>query len=188
MKDISLHMLDIVENSVRAEAKNIAVEVAEDTRADTLSMTVSDDGKGMSPELVQRVSDPFVTSRTTRKVGLGIPLLRSNAEQSGGYVVLTSKLGEGTRIQAVFGLTNIDRPPLGNIAETMASLILCNPDLEFRYVHRRDGEEIVLDTREMREILGPEVPLSDPSVAEWVRAYLQENIVSLHGGADYEVY
>ena len=183
MQEISLNILDIVQNSVRAGASVIEVEVYEDLAEDMLFFSVKDNGCGMDEEMVQRVMDPFVTTRTTRKVGMGISLLRSAAQATGGDVELSSKLGEGTFIKATFSHSHIDRQPLGNMADTMTSLISMNSHIDFRYKHTFNSNVFELDTKEMKEILG-EVPLSDPTVAAWLREYIGEGISNIYGGAD----
>lgn len=182
MQEISLNILDIVQNSVRAGASLIRVEVYEDTNEDVLFFSVEDNGCGMDEEMVQRVMDPFVTTRTTRKVGMGISLLRSAAQATGGDVELTSEVGKGTFIKASFSHSHIDRQPLGNMADTMTSLISMNGHIDFIYKHSYNGAVFELDTKEMKEILG-EVPLNDPTVAAWLREYLDEGISNIYGGA-----
>lgn len=183
MQEISLNILDIVQNSVRAGAKNIEVEIYEDTNEDVLFFSVNDDGCGMDEEMVQRVMDPFVTTRTTRKVGMGISLLRSAAQATGGDVELKSEVGKGTFIKAVFSYGHIDRQPLGNMADTMTALVSMNTDIDFYYRHTFNKSTFDFNTKEMKEILG-EVPLSDPTVAEWLRGFIDEGIANIYGGVE----
>ena len=175
MPEISLNILDVVQNSVTAGASLTEVGIAADTAADTLEVTVQDNGHGMSPEQVERVTDPFFTTRTTRKVGLGIPFLKMAAEITGGSFHIESSLGVGTRTTAVFGLRHIDRMPMGDIASTMTALIGPSPDIDFILRYRVDDKSFVLDTREMREILEG-VPLSEPAVLTYVADYINENL------------
>ena len=175
MPELSLNVLDIAENSVRAGATLTEIRVTVDTAADRLTITVSDNGCGMSDEQIEHVTDPFFTTRTTRKVGLGVPFFKMAAEITGGEFSIKSKLGEGTTTSAVFGLTNIDRMPLGDMAGTMSSLIGMNPDIDFIYSFERDGTGFELDTREFREILGDDVSLSDPGVMTYIKSYIDEN-------------
>jgi len=182
MKELSLNVLDIAENSVRAGAKHIDVAVAEDTAADTLTISVSDDGCGMDEALLKSVRDPFTTTRTTRRVGLGIPLLQEAAQATGGDLSIESAPGRGTRLKAVFGRSHIDRMPLGDIASTIATLIQCNDDREWTYRYSIDGRSFSLDTRELREMLGGDVALSTPDVVNWVRKYIAQNTKELNGG------
>lgn len=173
MKEISLHILDIVQNSIVAGADLIALTITEDTEKDILEFSVTDNGKGMSEELVKRVIDPFVTGRTTRKVGLGIPLLKHACEATGGSICIDSVLGEGTTLTARFAHSHIDRQPLGDMAQTMYPLIITNPEIDFVYVHKVNDKIFETDTREIKNILGG-VPLSTPDVSLWLSEYLKE--------------
>lgn len=159
MKEISLHIMDIVQNSVRAQASHIGVCLWCDQDANELTVVITDDGTGMSEEMVARVTDPFVTSRTTRRVGLGLSLLKAGAEGTGGRFEVSSKLGEGTSVRAVYVMDNIDRPPIGDFGGTVHSIIICNPQLDFRVEVALPGQEkTVLDTEEVREVLGADAP------------------------------
>ena len=172
MKEIALHILDIAQNSITARAKRVDITLEEG--AEALTLTIADDGTGMSPELLSRVSDPFTTTRTTRKMGLGLPLLRLAAEQTGGSLTIESALGKGTTVTAVFVASHIDCPPLGDMAGTVTLLVQGAPELELIYTHRRGDRLSRLDTRELRAVLGPEVSLAEPEVSLWLRDYLQE--------------
>nr|WP_317413243.1 ATP-binding protein [uncultured Solibaculum sp.] len=183
MRELSLHILDIVQNSVSAGASLIQIVIVEDTKADRMSIDIIDNGRGMTRTQVSKVSDPFFTSRTTRKVGLGIPLFKMAAEQAGGDFSIESIPGKGTTVKATFGLTHIDRAPLGNMIATVNVLIRCNPKIDFIYRREKDGRSFTLDTREVREELGAEVPLDTPEVLEWVDGYLKENTEQIVGGA-----
>ena len=174
MTEISLNILDIAENSVSAKASLTEITVEIDTAGDSLTVIIKDDGCGMTPEQVERVTDPFYTTRTTRKVGLGVPFFKMAAESSGGTFKIDSKPGEGTVIEAVFGLSNIDRMPLGDMSQTMHDLIVYHPDTDFYYRYSVDGRSFDLDTREMRAILG-DVPLDSPEVSAYIKDLLIEN-------------
>ena len=182
MREIALHLLDIVQNSVTAGAAHVDIRFA--LAADgMLTMTVKDDGKGMSPELLERVRSPFVTTRTTRKVGLGIPLLQQNAMLSGGDVRLESTEGVGTLIQARFNTASIDCLPVGDLAETLATIIMGSPDRpEFSLTCTGPAGETSFSTEEIRAALGPEVSLAEPEVVQWIRQSLQEEIEPILGG------
>ena len=147
---MSLHILDIVENSIRAKASRIEIKVVEDTRKDLLTIEIKDNGQGIDEETIKKVVDPFFTTRTTRKVGLGLPLLSQAARESGGDVEIESKVGRGTRVKATFGYSHIDRKPLGNMEKTLITLIAGNPEVDFRYEHKKDELEYHLDTKEIR--------------------------------------
>ena len=173
MKELSLHLLDIAQNSVSAGAKRIDITLEEDDRR-SYRLVVADDGRGMTPEFLAQVTDPFTTTRTTRKVGLGLPLLRLTAEQTGGSLQIESQVGVGTTVTALFCGSHIDCPPLGDLSGTIALLIQGAPDVEWIWHRAVPDGSYTLDTRQLREILGPDVPLSEPSVTLWIREYLQE--------------
>ncbi|HEX3025998.1 MAG TPA: ATP-binding protein [Clostridia bacterium] len=173
MQEISLNILDIAQNSVSAGASLIEITVDEQPGPDSLIVTIRDNGKGMTPEQVEAVTDPFYTTRTTRKVGLGVPFFKMAAEMSGGSFSIRSKVGEGTVVCGKFGLSNIDRMPIGDVNATILTLITCNPGLDFVYTRRKGGGEFILDTREVRNVLG-EVPLNNGEVTLWIRDFLRE--------------
>lgn len=177
MRELSLHILDIMQNSISAQATRIMVAVEADSAQDLLTIRVVDNGKGMDPAFVAKVRDPFVTTRTVRKVGLGIPMLSAAAEQCGGWVIVDSALGKGTTIEALFELRHIDRAPMGDIINTMITMMVANPEISFRYEHRVDGKEFILDTNEIKAQL-EDVPIADPSVVRWIRDYLAEGITT----------
>ena len=172
MKEIALYTLDIAQNSITAQAKHLDVTLAEE--GGTITLTIADDGKGMSPELLARVSDPFTTTRTTRKMGLGLPLLRMAAEQTGGTLTIESTLGVGTTVTAVFRADHIDCPPVGDMAGSITLLLQGAPELELVYTHRTAAGQIGLDTRQLRSELGEGISLAEPAIILWVRDYLQE--------------
>ena len=173
MRELSMHILDIAQNSIAAGAKLVRIDVVEDSVADTMTITVADDGRGMDADTAQRVRDPFVTSRTTREVGLGVPLFAAAAERCGGGLEIASTPGEGTTVRAVFGLSHIDRAPLGDMAGTLMALSVCNPDVDFVYNRVQGDESFHFDTREVRAELGG-VPLNDPEVAAFIRDYVEQ--------------
>ena len=183
MQEISLNILDIVQNSIRANASLIEVIIEEAPSTDLFAFTVKDNGCGMDEEMVKRVTDPFVTTRTTRKVGLGISLLKSLAQQAGGDIKLESKVGVGTVIRADFSYGHIDRQPLGDISAVMVSLISMNPTIDFIQTHSFEKEQFQLDTRELRKVLGDEVSFSEISVATWIGEFITENLTEFYGGA-----
>lgn len=176
MKDLSMHIMDILQNSTRAKATEITLEVLLDSAQDTLTLIFKDNGCGMSEETVQKVIDPFYTSRTTRKVGLGLPLLKQNSEMTGGSMSIKSKEGVGTTVTAVFGLTHLDTPPMGDLAGTIVLTISAYPDIRFIFHYKRDDEvDYVLDTNEVYEILDG-VPINDPDVIASLKEMVEENI------------
>ncbi len=178
MREIALHILDIAQNSVTAGAKNINISVVEDKTADRLVIKIEDNGCGMSPEFLASVTDPFTTKRTTRKVGLGIPLFKMAAENTDGEFKITSQQGAGTCVEAVFGYSHIDRQPLGNMAETMLGLVTSYENIDFHYTHKVEENEFILDTAELKQILG-DVPFSNPDVYLWLSEYIVQGEKSL---------
>jgi len=175
MKELSLHILDIGQNSISARADLIEIIIEEDSQKDSLAITIKDNGCGMDAETVQKVIDPFYTSRTTRKVGLGIPMFKSNAEQCDGYFSLISQPEVGTSLVAGFKRSHIDRVPLGNMADTIMAMVMANPDGDLVYRHSFDAQTFSMDTREMREALG-EVPLGETAVLLWIKEYVAEGL------------
>lgn len=184
MTEISLNILDIAENSTRAEAGLVEITVEADTGKDTLTITIKDNGKGMSKEQVKAVEDPFFTTRTTRKVGLGVPFFKQAALMTGGSFSIHSVLGEGTVVTATFTLSHIDRMPLGDITSTIHTLITFHTQTDFIYTYSYNGRGFTLDTREIKDILGG-VPLNIPEVSAYIREYLTENKAEADGGISY---
>ncbi len=182
MKELSLNILDIVENSVKAGATLTEVLLTE--QANALTITIRDDGCGMDAETVRRVTDPFYTTRTTRAVGLGLPLLKLEAQQTGGDVTVTSRDkatypdSHGTEVVATFYTDHIDCPPIGDIPATVVTLVQGHPDTDFLFLHIKDGNEVRLDTREIREILEG-VPLDSFEVLQWIQGFLAEGYENL---------
>lgn len=170
-----MHILDIAENGVRAGAKLVTIRILEDSEKDLYVMGITDDGKGMSLEERQRALDPFYTTKKVRKVGLGLPMLQNAAMNTGGEFRLESELGRGTTVIAQFQRGHIDRQPLGNIASSLISLILGNPGVDFLYDHRVNGQNFMLDTRELKKELG-EVPLSHPEVTKFLRQSINSGL------------
>lgn len=176
MKDLSMHIMDILQNSTRAKATEITLEVLEDSVQDTLTLIFKDNGCGMDAETVQKVINPFFTTRTTRKVGLGLPLLKQNSEQTGGSMRIESTVGVGTTVTAVFGLTHLDTPPMGDLAGTMVLTISANPDIRFIFHYKRDNDiDYLLNTDEIYEILDG-MSINDPEVIESLKEMIAENI------------
>ena len=178
LPEISLNVLDVAMNSVRAEASLICILVQEDTKEGLLRIRIEDNGCGMTASQTQAVTDPFFTTRSSRKVGLGVPFLKQAAEASGGTFSIESEPGRGTSVAAEFDTGNIDCMPLGDICTTVHQLITMYPDMDFLYDRRIDDSSFVLDTRQMREILGG-VPFNEPDVSEFIRSYLEENEAEL---------
>ncbi len=181
MKDLSLHILDIAQNSITAKATLIQIAIVEDTVADTYTITITDNGYGIPPDMLARVTDPYTTSRTTRKVGLGIPLFKQNAERTGGGLTITSEVGKGTVLTAAFVHSNIDRPVLGDIAGVVVILVSANPSIDFVYTHVVNQQSYVFDTRDVREALDG-IPLNEPSVIPLLKEMIAANLEELQIG------
>ena len=182
MKEIALNILDITENSVKASASRIDIEIAESVKDDTLTLVIRDNGCGMAPDFLEKVTDPFVTTRTTRKVGLGLSLLKVAAESCDGAFEIRSAPGEGTEVSARFRLSHLDRMPLGDMPSTVKILIGMHDTVRFVYKHTTDKGTFTLDTDELRQTLGEEIPLSAPEVLGWIGEYVDENLESIEGG------
>ncbi len=179
MRELSLNILDIAQNSISAGASLISIEVSENTTDHTLLIGIYDNGKGMSEEQVKSVIDPFFTTRTTRKVGMGIPLFKMSAEQTGGSLEIKSRLGVGTEVKAYFKTDSVDFTPLGDVASTIQMLITMNTDRDFVYKHIVDEKEFVCDTREIKAILG-DVPLDSYEISQWILEFIKENTEVLY--------
>jgi len=146
MEDLSLHILDIVENALRAGAKKVEINIDEDVKQDHLKIEIRDDGKGMDQTMLEKALDPFFTTKTVREVGLGLSLFREAARAAGGDMTVESEPGKGTCVKATFQHSHVDRQPLGDMALTLQTLIVANPAVRFLYSHRENGEKICLDT------------------------------------------
>ena len=178
MKELSLHILDIVQNSIKAGAKNIEIKIDENTAANLLTIEINDNGCGMSKEFLAKVKDPFVTTRTTRKMGMGISLFEAAAVQCGGRLDIESEVGVGTRLKAQFELNSIDRAPIGDMAETMLTIISGAPQPEYIYEHKKNDKVFLLDTLQLKEILG-DIPLDTPDVLNWIVGFVREGLADI---------
>ncbi len=182
MKELSLNILDITENSLKAKATLVEILLTEDS--DTLTITIKDNGTGMTEEVLAHVRNPFYTTRTTRKVGMGIPLFQFAAEQTGGSVTIESKHFEsspddhGTTVSALFYKNHIDFTPLGDVVSTLTTLIQGHPDVDILFLHKMEGNYVALDTRELRAVLD-DVPLDTFEVLIWIKENLEEQYNSI---------
>ena len=172
MKDLSMHIMDILQNSTRAGATEVTLEVLEDVAADTLTIRFIDNGCGMDAETVQKVINPFFT---TRKVGLGLPLLKQNTEQTGGSLDIQSEKGKGTTVTAVFGRSHLDRPPMGDLAGTVVLTASAYPDIRFIFHYHNGETDYVFDTVEVNEALDG-ISIQEPEVIQYLKEMIQENI------------
>jgi nitrogen fixation/metabolism regulation signal transduction histidine kinase len=173
MQDLSLHILDVAENGVTAGANLIEISIIEDIPHDSLTVIIQDNGRGMSKTFLSKALDPFVTTRTTRKIGLGLSLFQQAAQTAEGELGIESEEGRGTRVTATMRHSHLDRKPLGDVGETIVTLINGNPDVDFVFTHTVNRLTYSLDTRELRSQLG-EVPINHPQVV----ALIRENLIS----------
>jgi signal transduction histidine kinase len=172
MLELSLHVLDIAENSTRACAKVIRITVIENEGPDRLIIEIEDDGNGMDQETLRRALDPFFTSKKVRRVGLGLPMLAEAARRTGGRFEIESKPGKGTRVVAEFGYSHVDRQPLGDITGTLINLIVGHPGVDFVYTHSKNGLDFVLDTRDIKKELD-NVPINHIEVLKYIREHVK---------------
>ena len=179
MNNISMHILDIVQNSISAKASLIEIHIREDLKKNIFEVFIKDNGKGMDDEMLTYVTDPYTTTRTTRKVGLGIPLLKHSAEQAGGYVKVHSEKDFGTSVHATLQHAHIDRPPIGDCAGTIVLLAAANPEIEFKYVHRVNDKKYVFNTIEVKQLL-EETKINDPKIRGFLKEMILENINDLY--------
>ena len=178
MRDLSMHIMDIVQNSVAAGAANINIEINEDKNKNLFSFSVADDGRGMTQEFADSLRDPFVTSRETRRVGLGVPLLAQTCAQCGGRLSIESSVGMGTALKAEMELNNIDLPPLGDVGECFFLLAVMNPGITFVFIYNHNGKTLRIDMAEIAGILDG-VPLDSPDVSAWLKEYIGEHIAEV---------
>jgi anti-sigma regulatory factor (Ser/Thr protein kinase) len=179
MKNIALHILDLVENSTRAGAGKVMVSISEDPERDQYLLTIEDDGKGMKEEIVKKATDPFYTSRTTRKVGMGLPLIQMNAERTGGSFHIRSAAGKGTRLEALFVYSHPDRLPLGEIDDVLVLLAAGHPQVRLVYEHNTPSGFYRFDTNEIREIIG-NIEESNQEIRKFLREMILENLKGIN--------
>lgn len=181
MTEISLNVLDVVQNSIRANSNFIQISVSVNSISDNLIITITDNGCGMESKQIAQMEDPFFTTRTTRKVGLGIPFFKYAAKITGGDFSIISELGKGTVVTARFVLSHIDRMPLGDMTSTMHTLITLNSHIDFLYTYIVDNKSFSLDTRDFRKILGT-ISFNEPEISTYIKEYLQENKEEVDSG------
>ncbi len=149
MEDLSLHILDVVENSIEANASKIEIKIVEEKSKDLLALEIKDNGRGMNEETINKVLDPFYTTRTTRRVGMGLSLLAQAARESNGNFKIDSKVGIGTEVKAVFQYSHIDRKPIGDMKNTLITLMISHPEINFVYEYQDEKEKYKLDSNEI---------------------------------------
>jgi hypothetical protein len=179
LEDLSAHVLDISENSVDAGATSVFIEIVEDVEKDLLSMTIEDDGRGMRQDFLAKVTDPFTTTRTTRRVGMGIPFLKQSAELCGGKFEIASEPGVGTVTKASFRLDSIDLPPMGDMPATIMALFMGHPEIDWSYKHVRGERSYIITTAELIEILEDRELLRTAEVGLWIRDNVREALSEL---------
>ena len=175
MRELALHILDIAENSISAGADRIRILVEENLTEDHLRIRIEDNGKGMDAETLVKITDPFVTSRKTRKVGLGIPFFKAAAEACEGTFNIQSTPGQGTTVEASFKHSHIDRMPLGDLTGTLMTLVIGSPEIHWIFVYRVDQQEFVFDDEPIKQTLMG-IPLSEPTVMRYIREELEEGL------------
>jgi len=175
MLELAEHILDIAENSIRAGAGMVEIVINEDSAKDLLTIEINDNGSGMTKEEIKKVEDPFYTTKTVRRVGLGIPLLANAAEIAGGSLRLKSAKGKGTKLTATFALSHLDRQPMGNITTTMLALIAGNSEVDFIYKHRHNDRRFTLDTRQIRKEI-EDVRINHPEIIKYIRGVIDEGL------------
>lgn len=179
MKELSMHILDIVMNSVKAKASLIEITIEDSIKNNTLKIIIKDNGGGMSEEVLANVTNPFYTTRTTRNVGLGIPMLKETCERCNGGFDISSSIGVGTSVECFLERNNIDRAPLGNMGDTIMTIINSLNDCELIYTHKADDNIFQLSTVRIKEILDS-VSIKSNDVMLWIREYVNENISKLY--------
>jgi len=179
MKDLASHILDILQNSIAAQASEISLEIVEAPAQNSYSVKFVDNGKGMDEQMLEQVLDPFFTTRTTRKVGLGLPLLKQNAERTGGNMKIVSSVGKGAEVDVEFVYDHIDRLPTGDIAGSLALTVSSFEAIEFKYKHSTETGEFLFDTAEIKEALEG-VPLATPQVIEFMKSLIRDNLKEIN--------
>ena len=178
MKELAMHVYDLMENSTAANSTEVKLTIRDSLKDNIYAFTIEDNGKGMSPEFLAKVTDPYTTSRTTRKVGLGLPLIKMNTENCGGGMKLQSEPGKGTRLDFWFQHNHWDRPPMGDLAGTIVMLCAAHEDIHIIYRHITDEDEYVFDTDEIHEALDG-MPMNDVKVMNWLKDMVQENLEAI---------
>ncbi|MCF8001427.1 MAG: ATP-binding protein [Halanaerobiales bacterium] len=180
MKELALHVLDIAENSISADADNISIEINENTKKNIITIIIEDDGKGIKKDKLKSITDPFVTSRKTRPVGLGLSLFKAAAKRCEGSFNIESS-NKGTKVKAVFKRDHIDRAPLGNITQTLISILLWDKNIELKYIHTYNNKQFIFDIKDIKRQLEG-VNITDSKIINWLKDYLNENISEIRGG------
>jgi len=178
MEDLSLHLLDVVENCIKAEASRVEIRIQHDRKQDRLTLEIIDNGKGMDKETVNKALDPFFSTKTTRRFGLGLPLLAEASRAAEGDFSLASEPGKGTKVRATFQASHIDMKPLGDMAQTLVTLILGHPEVDILYLYKVNGEHYSMDTQEIKSHLNG-IPINAPEVIRFIREHINEGLQNL---------
>jgi anti-sigma regulatory factor (Ser/Thr protein kinase) len=178
MKELALHVIDIIENGLNAGATRIELSIKEDTKQNLLQIEIEDNGRGIPAELISRVMDPFYTTRTTRRVGLGLSLFREASKRCGGVFKIRSKEGEGTFVHATFQRDHLDLAPLGDMAKSLQGLILGNPEVDFSYIHQVDGKLFQFSTQALKQELD-DLPINHPKVVQYIGDFIRDGLAEL---------
>lgn len=184
MKSIAYHILDIAQNAIQAESKKVQIYIEESDSDGLLQIIIADNGKGMTEDQVENATDPYFTSRTTRKVGMGLPLLKQNAERTGGNFKIESELGKGTSVSAVFVKSNIDCPSKGDIVGTIHQLITSNSTINIYFCYIKNGKKFELNTQEIKEVLDG-TPLYHKEISSYIREMIEENLKDIEATGDF---
>lgn len=187
MRDLSLHIMDIVQNSLSAKADRIDITICALTDNDLLEIEIKDNGVGMDEDFLKDIKNPFKTTRTTRKVGLGISLFEASAKNASGDLSINSKKNLGTEVKACFKISHIDRLPLGNVAETLTTLIMAQPDVEYNLVIDNKKDQFTFSSLDIKKTLG-DVPITQFEVIKWIGEYIDEGIKTIFGGVLDEIH
>ncbi len=178
MRELSLHILDIVQNSISAGAEVIEIFIDENIEEDILLIKIIDNGRGIAEDKLAQITDPFITSRTTREVGLGLSFFKEAARRCEGDLEISSVLGQGTEVKAYFKYSHIDRAPLGDIKGTLISLVSVNPEIDFIYHHRYQNKAFDLNTVEIKKELDG-MDINKPKILKWIDGYIEEGLEDL---------
>ena len=178
MKELALHIMDVAQNSIRARATVIDISISESNKNNRLVIEIRDNGEGIPDEILTKITDPYTTSRTTRKVGLGLPLLRHHVELTGGRIGIYSQQGRGTRVEAIFVKDHIDLQPLGDLPGVIKLLLAANPEIDFTYTHETDNGKFIFSSAEAREMLEVKA-FNDYSLLEQIKELLIENLTDI---------
>jgi signal transduction histidine kinase len=184
MKELSLHILDITQNSIRARAKLVHLLIFESTAKNELTIVIEDDGCGIPADRLEHITDPFVTTRTTRKVGLGLSLFKAAAENCEGFFEITSVEGQGTKVTGTFMRDHIDRAPLGNMADTIVTMVMSFGETDLLYEHDYNNQLFVFNTREIKETLEVD-SLNEPDILNWIREFVSEGLEEIMEENEY---